>query len=142
MRYSINNKKIKKCSNFKCDMLLANRKFLVSQLYKTIKRITIFFKIRDIDDRKHNTSKYCELDFYILKTLSNKTFAITYFKREMHVIDNLRIKIFIDINILRLKVIVFDVTQKKIVIDSCNIIASLFVILRKKRVERKLRNRK
>lgn len=95
MHYSINNKKIKKYSNFKCDILLANCKFLVSQFYKVIKQITIFFKIYNIDDCEHNVSKYCELDFYIAKTLNNKTSAIVYFKREIYIIDNLRAKILI-----------------------------------------------
>ncbi len=56
--------------------------------------------------------------------------------------NNLRIKIFININILELKAIVFDVTQKKIVINSCDMIAFLFVIQKEKCVERKLRSRK
>jgi len=109
MRYSINNKKIKKCFNSKCDILLVDCKFLVSQSYKTIKRIITSFKIRNINNREHNTSKYCELDFYIIKTLSNKIFVITYFKRKIHVINNLRTKMLIDINILRLETIGFDI---------------------------------
>lgn len=105
----MNDKKIEKCFNFECNMLLANCEFLTSQSHKLIKRIIIFFKIRNIDDREHNTLKYCELNFYIAKTLSNKTSIIVYFKREIHVINSLRTKMLIDIDILKFKVIVFEV---------------------------------
>lgn len=70
----------------------------------------------------------------------NKTSIIAHFKREIYIIDDLRAKVFIDINILKLETIVVDVIRKKLVVNSCNIIALLFVILRKKRVKRKLRN--
>jgi hypothetical protein len=70
-------------------MLLTNREFFTSQLHKLIKRIITSFKIRNIDNYEHNTSKYCELDFYIIETLSNKTSIIAYFKREIYVINNL-----------------------------------------------------
>lgn len=110
MRHFINDKEIKKCLNFECDILLVDREFLVSQFYEEIKRIIISLKMRNIDNREYNTSKYCELNFYITKILNNKASTIAYFKREMHMIDNLRTKMLIDINILKFKIIVFDVT--------------------------------
>lgn len=48
----------------------------------------------------------------------------------------------IDINIIKFEVILFDVIYKKIIIDSCKVTISLFVILKRERVERKLRSRK
>lgn len=90
-------------------MLLANREFLASQLHKSIKQIITFFKIQEINNREHDTSKYCEFDFYIIEVY-NKASTIAHFRREVHVINNLQTKVLIDINILELEVIVFDVT--------------------------------
>lgn len=69
-------------------MLLIDCEFLISQLHEAIKRIIISFKIRNIDDRKHDTSKYYEFDFYIIE-IHDETSIIAHFKREVHVIDNL-----------------------------------------------------
>jgi len=65
--------------------------------------------MRNIDNCEHNTSKYCELNFYIIE-VHNKALVIAHFRQEVHVIDNLRTKVFIDINILKFDGIVFDVT--------------------------------
>lgn len=136
------NDEILECLDFECDMSLIDRDFLVSQSHETIKRIIVSLKVRKINNREHDTSKYCELDFYIVETLSDKVSIIAYFKREIYVIDDLRTKVLIDIDILRSKTIVLDVTRKQIIIDSCDVNASLFVTSRKKCVERKLRSRK
>lgn len=86
--------------------------------------------------------KYCILDFYIIETLKNEASTIAHFKREIYIVDNLRAKMLIDTNIFDFEVIVVDVVRREFVIDSCDIIASLFVILKKERVKRKLRNKK
>lgn len=109
MRYFIKNKKIQKCLDLRCDILLIDREFLASQSHKIIKRIITSFKMRNIDDREHDTSKYYKFDFYIIE-VHNKALVIAHFKRKMHVINDLRTKVLIDTNILELKVIVFDVT--------------------------------
>lgn len=103
------SKKILKCFDFECDISLVDREFLVSQSYETIKRIIISFKMRNIDNRKYDTSKYCEFDFYIANT-HDEISIIIYFKRKVHVVNNLWTKIFIDIDILEFEVIIFDVT--------------------------------
>lgn len=48
----------------------------------------------------------------------------------------------IDIDIFELKVIVFDVIQKQLVINNYNVTTSLFITLKKKHIKRKLQNRK
>jgi len=103
--------------------------FSLYNYIKKIEELLFFLKIHNIDNRKHNTSKYCKLDFYIIKTFEDKILAISNFKQEIYVIDNSRAKIFINIDILDFEVIVVNVAQKKLVIDSCNITTSLFVIL-------------
>lgn len=89
-------------------MLLIDCKFLVSQSHKTIKQIIILLKIRNIKDCEHDTSKYYELDFYIVET-HDKTLIIAHFRREVYVIDDFRTKMLIDIDILKLEAIVLDI---------------------------------
>ncbi len=120
-------------------MLLIDCKFLASQLYKLIRQTIIFFKIRNIDNREYNISKYCKFDFYIIGTY-NKASIIAYFKQEIYVIDSFWTKVLINIDIIKLKIIFFDIIYKEIIIDNCKIIVSFFVILKRKRIKRKLRS--
>lgn len=112
------------------------------QLYKEIKRTITSFRIRDIDNCKYKTSKYCKIDFYINKIFENKASIIAYFKPKIYIVDNLQVKILIDTNVFRFEVIVVNIAWKKLVIDSCNTIVSLSIILKKKRIERKLYSQK
>lgn len=105
------DEEISKCLDSRCDMSLVDCEFLISQSHKSIKRIIVSFKIREIDDREYDTSKYCELDFYKVES-HDEVSIIAHFKREMHVMNDFRAKIFIDIDILRLEVIVLDVAQQ------------------------------
>ncbi len=83
-------------------------------------------------------SKYLNLNFYIIETFETKISTIAHFKREIYVIDNFRAKLFINTNIFKFETIVVNVVRKKLIVNNYNIIAFLFVILRRKRVERKL----
>ena len=61
------------------------------------------------------------LNFYIFDTIKNSKFIVTHFKRKIHFVDNLFVKIFIDVNTIILKKIIIDVDKSKIIINNCEI---------------------
>ena len=61
------------------------------------------------------------LNFYIFNTIKNNKFVITHFKQKIHFVDNLFIKIFIDVNTIILKKIIIDINKQKIIINNCEI---------------------
>ena len=61
------------------------------------------------------------LNFYIFDTIKNNKLFVTYFKREIYFVNNLFVKIFIDVNTIILKKIIIDVDKQKIIINSCEI---------------------
>ena len=65
------------------------------------------------------------LNFYIFNTIKNSKFVIIYFKREIHFVNNLFTKIFIDVNTIILKKIIIDVDKQKIIINNCEITVKL-----------------
>lgn len=99
-------------------------------------------RVRDIETRKHDSSKYVNLDFYINNYLKNDISITTYFKKEMHIINNLRVKLFIKNNIIDLEFIIFNIANRKLQIDSCEVNIFLFIKSRDYRVERVLRSKK
>ena len=48
-----------------------------------------------------------------------------YIKRDVHLIDDLRAKMFINVNIIELKKMTFDFQIDKLIINNCDVIASL-----------------
>ena len=50
---------------------------------------------------------------------------LIYLRRELHIVNNLRIKIFIKNNIIEFKEIVINIVNKKIRINSCDIIIDI-----------------
>ena len=61
------------------------------------------------------------LNFYIFDIVKNNKSIITHFKRKIHFVDNLFIKIFINVNTIILKKIIIDIDKQKIIINNCEI---------------------
>ena len=61
------------------------------------------------------------LNFYIFNIIKNSKSIITHFKREIHFVDDLFIKNFIDVNTIILKKIIINVDKQKIIINNCEI---------------------
>ena len=70
--------------------------------------------IKDIESRKYNISEYIKLKMYLLD--KNNT---TIIERELYIVDNLIIKVLIDIDIIKLERIVVDLGNDFIKIDAC-----------------------
>ena len=69
--------------------------------------------MRGLDTNIYNINEYINLEIYLLGKTSNDVILI---KREFYIVDNLIIKVFIDIDILKLEGIVFDVIKDIIII--------------------------
>ena len=64
-------------------MLLIDREFFIIVLHKKMQIIVQFIRVRDIDTRIHNNSKFVLLNFYIYeKTIDDS--SIIYFKKNTH----------------------------------------------------------
>ena len=57
----------------------------------------------------------------------------------MHIINNFKIDLLIDINVIKSKTIIINFNNKSVIIKNCNVIASLIITLKKKRVDRIMR---
>ena len=68
--------------------------------------MSTFITIKDIDINMHNANEYIRLQIY----LSDKN-DIIKIKKEFHIVDDLAIKAFIDINIMKLKDMIFDIKK-------------------------------
>ena len=123
-------------------MFVIDRRYLKTFQSKTqIKKTTKSVKIRDIDNTLHESSKYIEMNFYVLKRLTNKNKAITHFKQKIHVVNDLRVNMLLKSNIFDSKKAVIDIKQKSVIFKSCKKLSvSVNIIVKKRRIIRAVRN--
>ena len=120
-------------------MILTNRNHLNTIFHDEIKKTSQFIRVRDIETRKHDNSKYIELNFYIHDKKTDDIFVITHFKKEIHIIDDFKTKMLIDMNIMKSKKIILNFANKRLTMKNCEIIAFLNVKFKKKRVDKIMR---
>ena len=116
------------CLNIECTMSFINKKWFYVLNFKIIVRQIIdSIKIRDINDREYFNFDYINLNFY-LKNKFKKNFSIIYIKKNVHVINNLKIKILINIDIICSKKMTTNLQTRKLIIDNYDISTSIICI--------------
>ena len=79
-------------------MFLIDKQYLLKTKFDvTIHKTKQSIRIHDIDDKLHDNSKYTELNFYVVDTLSNQSSIIVHFRREIHLVNDLRIHALLDV---------------------------------------------
>ena len=106
------------CLNSECAINLINRIFLTKTHFELfIKIITSFIIVREIEFNKHKTSKYVITPLYF----SDKNVTVILISREIHIVNDLKANVLININIIILEKINILTFQAKIEIDNYNI---------------------
>ena len=100
------------CININCTMSLINRVFVTNLKFVTqIKKINVSIFVQDIDILRHVTNDYLMLLMYIQDTIDKRK-VTTHLRREIYVIDNLKIKLLLSMNIMSFKRIIIDMNFK------------------------------
>ena len=112
--------------NIDCIMSLIDRKWLFKRLFNLIiQQIKKSIIVRDLKNWKHVNLKYFTVNFYIQKIKFDDEIAMTHIKRNVHLIDDLRTKMLINVNIIESKKMTFDLQIDKLIINNYDVIASL-----------------
>ena len=111
--------------NSKCAINLINRFFLIKiYLELFVRTITNFIIIREIEFNKHKTSKYVIIFLYFL----DENVIVILTLREIHIVNDLKINVLININIVILEKIDILTSQAKAEINNYNI--NVFIKIR------------
>ncbi len=87
-------------------MSLSDREFIESitlNFATKVRKLTSSISIRNIENKIHNSDEYILMNDFIKETLLNNTSAIAFFQREVYLINDLKMKMLIDIDILSSK---------------------------------------
>ncbi len=117
------------CVDTDCIMSLIDRAYLQKFLSSTkILHTDDFISVRDIDIVIHNCSEYVHLKLFI-----SESFEIVKLTRQAHIVDNLRAKFLMSMNILRLEEIILDISRRRLILSLCeNLKMSIRVISKSK----------
>jgi hypothetical protein len=103
------------CVDTNCIMSLIDRAYLQKYLSSTkIFHIDDFISFRDIDIVIHNCSEYVHLKLFISKFLE-----IVKFTYETYIVDNLKTKLLMNMNILELEEIILDILRRRLTLSLC-----------------------
>ena len=82
-------------------MIIADRKFIKFIASNVlIQKMTSLISVRGIENKIHHFSDFVILITYIHEFLPDDRSATTCFRREIHLIDDLRVKILLEIDIM------------------------------------------
>ena len=83
--------------------------------------MTSSLKIHEIDFIKYKTIEYIITNLYFSKMNSQKNKVLVYFRKKIHIVDNFRIKLLINNDIINFENIIVDVINKNAFIKSYKI---------------------
>ena len=102
-----------------------NQKFLLKVFLNIVlKKMSTFITMKDININIYNVNEYVKLQI----NLSNKN-DIIKIKKGFHIVDDLIIKTFVDINIIKSKDMVFDIKKNVIIIGLYKNIQISFIFI-------------
>lgn len=87
-------------------------------------------KIKNIDFTIYKSLKLISISVYFSKLTKNYVSAFVFIIREIYLINNLKVKMFIENDFLKFEKFIIDVESKKIDIESCKSQTSLKIQLK------------
>ena len=139
IRLSFIERDISVCADMKCEVSLMNKAWVKSKLSElTIIKMTSSLRMRDVNVIKHETDEYIIVSIYLseINEFDNQVLAVII--KELHLINDLRVKMLIKNDILESKDIFINISQKQTFIDSCKVKVEIYVKQRDDYVRRKI----
>jgi hypothetical protein len=119
MTISLNKFAIEKVVDIECAMSLMNTKYFIFTLSKAnITNMSVFINVRDIENALHQSSSYVMLDLY-LNEITVERKARDHIKREFHLVNELKCKLLMRLNIMISKKMIINLTNKSFIIFTC-----------------------
>ena len=114
------------CLNTDADVTLINKKFLKAQASDNqIKIMIISLNVRELNINRHFTVEYVIVFIYFVDTNAVDKKMKICFRRETHIVDDLKINMLIDNDIIDSKIFIIDLNNKTARINSCDVTVSI-----------------
>ena len=107
------------CVDTECEMFMMNRAFVKIEISKTQIQKCQSISLRRIEATKYIFDEWFLLNIFLREKNEINQSIIIHLKREIHLIDNLKIKFLMSMNILRVEQIIVNLSNKKLRFDVC-----------------------
>ena len=84
-----------------------------------IRKIVNSIIVKNIENKQHFSFDYVVFDFYIENKINDK-FVIVRLKRNVHIMNDFKTKMLIDMNIIYFEKMIVDLQKQQLIIKSCN----------------------
>jgi hypothetical protein len=119
MTIALNKFAIERVVDIECVMSLMNTKYFISTLSKAIiTKMSALINVRDINNVLHQSNSYVMFNLYLDEiTIERKT--RDHIKREFHLMNELKCKLLMRLNIMISKKMIINLTNKSFIILTC-----------------------
>ena len=115
----VNNQSYEICTDTDCIMFLIDRKFLLSNtLNILVICMSFLIRVHELRSKIHSCSDFILLDLYLDDKVDSQV-KTAHIYHEVYVVDNLNVKLLLDLNILKSEEIIIDLKKKCLIIHSC-----------------------
>ena len=122
-----NEKKSDVCFDIDVSVTLINATFFHRQNSEvSIRQMITSLTVRDLDTSQHQSSNYAIVSMYFVD-VKNDSSVKTLIRREVHLVDNLKVNMLIDNDVTVSESVVLDLVKKQALIDSCDVTIALDV---------------
>ena len=119
------------CLDTKIEITLVDIQYFKNKFKDIlIRTMTFSITIRDLRSTKHSTNKYACCFMYFSKKNENDQSVLVEIIKEIHLIDNLKVNLLIDNDVLNFEFIDIFTFTSTIFIENCNVIVSIIVKFR------------
>ena len=130
------------CIDIDVDVTFENRNFYKQQIFDDEIRIMITsLKIRELNIQQHESFEYAICDIHIRNMKNDKSITFVL-RRKIHLIDNFKINMFIDNDVIDVEKIIINSVKRKIFIINIDVIVSIKVKSSKTSIQRLVHIRK
>jgi hypothetical protein len=109
------------CADSECIMSLIDKSYLKQIVFNVkIHNIDESITVRDIEIAIHNCFEYVKLKLYISDTLKfSNVKEIVKLTRYAHIVNNLRVKFLMKMNILEFEKVILNISRRKMILSLC-----------------------
>ena len=111
---------LKNCFNFDCSMTCEDRKMFRKRILNLIiKHLNKSIFVRDINNSMHNINEYVMIFYFMKEKLSNDSNHLIKFIMKIHLINDFKTNILIDINVIKSQKMNLLFVNNILIIDAC-----------------------
>jgi hypothetical protein len=124
---SLSQSAIEDVANTDCVMSLVDAKYLLATILKTkVMKMSISINVKEIENILHKCDICLMLDLY-LDDVSNESKVREHIHKEFHVIDDLKCKLLMKLNIITSEEMIINLIDKSLLISTCE---NLVILIR------------